>query len=204
METGLTNILYTKTEQKKLVLLNGIKMIDRRDGIKDMDKLYESLLVDFNDKKNFVVASIKQKYVFYIIDLKITNINQINDVISKDINEYKILFVQLINKKVYKQIYLMDKNINIFFINEFLEDIPSKVFIPEHKLLTSEQKTDLLEHYNFNNLAKISVYDTMSRYFNASIGDIIRIKRYNLNSCTSIFYRYVVNDEIDLLLNKFK
>lgn len=204
MEKGLTNILYTNSEQKKMVLLNGIKMIDRRDGVKDMDKLYKSLLVDFNDKKNFLVPSIKQKYVFYIIDLKITNINQINDVISKDIDEYKILFVQLINKKVYKQIYSMYKNVNIFFMNEFLEDIPSKVFIPEHKLLTEEQKTELLQNYKLTDLAKISVYDTMSRYLNASIGDIVRIKRYNLNSCTSIFYRTVVNDEIDLLLNKFK
>jgi DNA-directed RNA polymerase subunit H (RpoH/RPB5) len=80
-----------------------------------------------------------------------------------------------------------------------LEDIVSKNFIPKHTLLDKKEKEKLLEIYKSNNLPKIFKLDMMSRYYNASEGDIFRIERNSILSGKSIYYRIVIPGDV----NKF-
>ena len=70
--------------------------------------------------------------------------------------------------------------------------------VPEHNLLSIEEKNDFKKIYDndVSNLPKILLYDPISRYYNSKIGDIFRIKRPNISSGYSIFYRVVVNGSL--------
>ena len=70
-----------------------------------------------------------------------------------------------------------------------LEDLPSKVFIPEHQLLNSDEKTELLSKFSEHDLAKIYSTDVMARYYGSKVGDIFRIIRPSITSGKNIFYR---------------
>ncbi len=86
-----------------------------------------------------------------------------------------------------------------FFQNEFMEDIPAKEIIPEHRLLNEEEKKELFDVIEMHNLKKIYTTDMMSRYFNAKPEEIFRINRKNSTSGNGIDYRVVVNGKLDLL-----
>ena len=80
-----------------------------------------------------------------------------------------------------------------------LEDIPMKIFIPEHQLLNKEEKEELLSKFSENELSIILDIDMMSRYYKAQVGDIFKIIRPSIVSGNSIFYRKVNHGSIDLM-----
>ena len=79
-----------------------------------------------------------------------------------------------------------------------MEDLPSKMFIPEHTLLSDEEKKAFLEIFKESELAKIN--DT-SRYYAAKIGDIFKIVRPSLTAGKNIFYRKVVPGNLNQLFD---
>jgi DNA-directed RNA polymerase I, II, and III subunit RPABC1 len=103
------------------------------------------------------------------------------------------------SKKTAKQITSEYPNSEIFFEYEMMEDIPSKLFIPEHILLTNEEKKEFLEIFKENELAKINDTDMMSRYYAAQVGDIFKIVRPSLTAGKNVFYRKVVSGNINQL-----
>ena len=105
------------------------------------------------------------------------------------------------SKKVVKQIMNEYVNCEIFFEYEMMEDIPMKVFIPEHQLLTEEEKKNILETFKETELAKINDTDIMSRYYLAKFGDIFRIIRPSITAGKNIFYRRVVIGNLNQLFD---
>ena len=103
------------------------------------------------------------------------------------------------SKKVFKQAHENYPNSEVFFLHEFMEDIPSKDFIPQHSILNSTDKDELLQHINIKNLKRIFSTDMMSRYFNAKVGDVFKIRRLNVTSGHGVDYRVVVPGKIDML-----
>ena len=104
-------------------------------------------------------------------------------------------------KRSAKQITYEYQNSNFFFEYEMMEDIPSKMFIPEHILLSDKEKKDFLEIFKENELSKITDTDMMSRYYNAKVGDIFKIIRPSLTAGKNIFYRKVVLGNINQLFD---
>ena len=82
-----------------------------------------------------------------------------------------------------------------------MEDIPSKVFIPEHQLLNKEEREEVLSKFSETELSKIWVTDMMSRYYGAKIGDIFRIIRPSFTAGKNVFYRRVCNGLWDVLFD---
>jgi DNA-directed RNA polymerase subunit H (RpoH/RPB5) len=82
-----------------------------------------------------------------------------------------------------------------------MEDLPSKMFIPEHKLLSDEEKKAFLEIFKESELAKINDTDMMSRYYAAKVGDIFKIVRPSLTAGKNIFYRKVVPGNLNQLFD---
>ena len=80
-----------------------------------------------------------------------------------------------------------------------IHDLCSKHFIPEHKILNDEDKSELLKRFKLNEFSRIFNYDVMARYYNAKVNDIFKILRPNITSGYSVFYRVVVNGKIDNL-----
>ena len=189
---------YNNKELLDILILNIEKMLQRRKLIKKFTETQYNELK--TDKINYIEEP--NKVSINIINNTITNISSgsnIDDYCSKKIDYNKFIFVKSFNKKVYKQIKTNYKNIEIFFINEFYEDIPKKDIIPEHILLNEDEKKELLTHFKLSELSKIHNTDMMSRYYGAKINDIFKIKRYNINSGISTSYRVVIKGSVDNL-----
>ena len=123
----------------------------------------------------------------------------LDEFLSNNLEIHKIVIGKNVAKKVVKQILNEYKNSEFFFESDMLEDIPSKVFIPHHEIMLPEEKAELLSKFSESSLSHILVTDMMARYYNAKIGDIIKITRSSITSGKNICYRKVVNGTIDIL-----
>jgi DNA-directed RNA polymerase I, II, and III subunit RPABC1 len=196
------NVEYNNKEINEIVIQNVFKMLERRKVIKSWLDEYKKLN-DISNKSIFdIILSDKSKCSINIINAKLTSITQgtpLDDYLSNNIDVHKIIIARDVAKKVVKQIVSEYKNAEFFFESEMLEDIPSKIFIPEHQLINDEQKAELLSKFSENELSKILLTDMMSRYYGAKIGDIFRIIRPSFTAGKNVFYRRVVNGSWDVL-----
>lgn len=199
------NIELNGKEINNIVCLNILKMLNRRKLIDNVDATYDEIINDINQK---AIIEFKlndnTKCSIYSINIKLNSIAQgtpIDEYLSNNIIIHKIVILKDAAKKVLKQIALDYKNAEFFFEHEMLEDIPSKIFIPEHILLNKEEKEELLLKFSENELPNILNVDMMSRYYNAKIGDIFRIIRPSIVAGNSIFYRKVIHGSLDLLFD---
>ena len=196
------NIELNSKEINIEVCINVLKMLERRKVIDTFDKTYQQIVGDINQKATIEFnLNNNTKCSIYSINAKLTSISQgtpLDDYLSNNLDIHKIVILKEAAKKVIKQIQTEYKNVEYFFEQEMLEDMPLKIFIPVHQLLSIDEKNELLGKFNENELS--SIYDTemQSRYYNAKVGDIFRIIRPSLSSGTSIFYRRVIHGSLDL------
>ncbi len=189
-------------ELTQIKFLNILKMLKRREVIDDVDSIYKS-----NIPKSFNTNVIKfksdisdQKVNIYFVNSPISSISKnssIEDFLNENIKIKKILIVPKITKKVFKQIIYNYSNAEVFSYQEMMEDIPTKQFIPNHRILKEEEKEILKKKYNLKDLPKIQSFDMMIRYLNAPINSVVVINRVNVNSGSSVAYRLVVEGNID-------
>jgi len=200
---NLTNVEYTDKEINIIVLENFLKMLTRRKLISDTNNIFESMKQNIIPNKSLSInLDNNSKALFYIIngDVKsITNNSPLDDFLSSDTNIIKFLIIKSPSKKVFKQVIDNYPNSEVFFLHEFMEDIPAKDFIPNHSILNSNDRDELLQYINIKNLKKIYTTDMLSRYFNAKVGDIFRITRLNITSGHGVDYRVVVPGTLEII-----
>jgi DNA-directed RNA polymerase subunit H (RpoH/RPB5) len=202
----LSNVELNIKEVINIVVKNIGLMFHRRNYMKSKsftDKIIEHLNAD--KLYNFEIEHNNKntKYSINIINQDVKNISNgspIDDYLNKNIDAHKFLIVKSFSKKTYSQIIKDYKNVEIFTLFEFLEDIPAKEFIPQHILLNDEEKKELFESFGLNELGRIYSTDIMARYYGAKLNDVFRIIRHNLNSGTSIYYRFVVPGNMDIFI----
>jgi hypothetical protein len=199
------NVEYSFKEVSSVVLENVLKMLVRRKNIKSIEKLLDEHKPTFIEKGIVEIKDENNKKIsIHINASKLSSIvqgSQLDDYLKNETNVHKIIIMKEPSKKVVKQIMTEYINSEIFFEHEMMEDIPSKFFIPEHQLLTEEEKINILETFKENELAKINDTDIMSRYYGAIIGDIFRIIRPSITAGYNIFYRKVVAGNLNQLFD---
>ena len=104
-----------------------------------------------------------------------------------------------VGKKIIKQLQEYP-NVEYFTFLEMMEDIPSKHFIPEHRVLNEKEKKIVDDKFGTSNLPVILTTDFMARYNNAQKGDVMQITRLNRNSGISVIYRQVMKGNLDYIL----
>ena len=198
------NIEYNSREIVQVVLENLLKMLERRKLINSWkDEL--KTINDFTKTTFDIKLKDKNMLSIYHLTTKLSSIVQgtpLNDFLSNNIDIPKIVVCREPQKKVLSQIIKDFKNVEFFIETEMLEDLPSKVFIPEHQLLNADEKKELLTKFLEHDLAKIFSTDVMARYYGGKVGDIFRIVRPSITAGKNIVYRRVVNGSIDILFEK--
>ena len=201
--SDLSNVELNMKEVVNMVIKNLGLMFYRRNYMKSKsftDKIVENLISD--KTHTFELDNIK--YNINIINQDVKNISggsPIDDYLNKNVDIHKFLIVKNFTKKTYSQIIKDYKNAEIFTIYEFLEDIPSKEIIPQHILLNSDEKNELLDSFGLNELGRIYSTDIMARYYGAKLNDVFRIIRPNISCGTSIYYRLVVTGTMEFFIS---
>lgn len=200
MENTLENNKINNSNKKKIICLNLIKMFSQRKLINEdkINSIYEKIIKNINEKINFEIKLTNDKtLVVTFIDFKITSLKKIDNIdkIIKDDN-HKVFIVYDIQKKIWEQ--LVKFNIEVFYDIDLMINTIDHDLVPEHTLLTKEEINKLLKSYtcSLNQLPKIHLYDMISRYYNAKVNDVFRIKRKNISSGHSIYYRIVVKGNL--------
>ena len=206
MHSILTNVEYNQTELLEIIIKNILKMLERRTKIESYEEEFKKIKNNNNNTNNNIIEikAIDNEIInIYFINSNITTIvsgTPLEIYLSENLNVRKIIIAKVVSKKVVRQLYYEYQNVEFFFENEMLEDIPSKIFIPKHILLTKEEKKELAEVFDEKDIGKILLFDIMTRYYNANVGDIFRIIRPSLTAGYNIYYRKVINGTIDIIL----
>lgn len=197
------SVEYSTKEISAIVLTNVLKMCKRRNLIDNVNSLIENIKDDFINK-GIIEFNIKdnKKISVYQFTGKVASIVQgspLDDYLKNFVDVHKIVIMKEPTKRSAKQITSEYPNVEFFFEYEMMEDIPSKMFIPEHILLLEDEKKDFLQIFKESELAKINDTDIMSRYYAAKVGDIFKIVRPSLSAGKNIFYRKVVLGNLNQL-----
>ena len=197
------NVEFNNKESTIIIMENIMKMLERRGLIKSWSDEYKKLGEDLATKSSFQIQLLdKTNYGIYLVGAKLTSIVQgtpLDDYLSNNIDIHKIIVARDVAKKVVKQIISEYKNAEFFFESEMMEDLPSKVFIPEHQLMKDDEKVELLNKFSELELSRILLTDMMARYYGGKVGDIFRIIRPSFTAGKNVFYRRVVNGSWDVL-----
>ena len=197
-------LIKNNLEIFETLLENVLIMFKNRGYISNMKELYKkhkptSITMNIFNIKSDIDNKMYHVFIHNVNINSIKKNSDVDDFLSKNVNNVKILLVPTVNKKILTQVLTKYPNSEVFRFSEMLENITEKIFIPKHTLMDEKSKEELLKLFKLNNLPKMSLLEPMARYYGAKINDVFKIERNSVLSGKSIYYRYITHktDDID-------
>lgn len=193
----LTNIVKMLTNRKLLKKENLTKNISDLIAQESDDNVYK-IKLDFPevyyDKANNI-------YYIKILNQKITGISKssnIGDFIYSRKTAPKLIIASSISNKPLQQLKNEFMNTEVFSEHELMMDLVSHVAVPHHDMLTVDETKIVLEDYFLKKreIPKMTVFDPVSKYYNAKVGQVFRIIRPSETSIQSVYYRIVIDGNL--------
>lgn len=189
----------------KTLITNTIKMLTNR-GLLSKEKLKDNIkniLKEYSEENKYSVKLDKVPKGLNdtaLIQITKQNVGTINktSAIFNFLNTYKkhiaIIIAPSISKRALEDIESKYENTEIFIEHELMINLVDNALVPEHELLTSEEEVEFFKAYNVKkkNMPKVYLSDPVSRYYNAKVGNVFRIKRPSPTSGYAIDYRLVI------------
>lgn len=149
--------------------------------VEKTDDSAEQLFVFFPEDEKVGVKPIKT----YCERMKGESVLRAIIVVKINLTPFAKQAIREMTQRGYKVEYFRDA--------ELLVDITEHKLVPEHSLLSSQQKQELLSRYRLKDtqLPKIQVQDPVARYFGLKIGDVVKIVRPSETAGRYITYRIV-------------
>lgn len=183
---------------KMLVNRNFINKENQKTKIKEfIENMADEIIIKLDNDTNYNSTIVNGEIIVKFFDYKITSTAKgslVSEFIIKNSDRYKIFIVEDINNKSEKNIYSIDKLIEIFKFTEFQINIVDHVLVPSHSVLLPEEAETFLKDYNTKkkNMPLILTTDPIARYYNMKHGDICKIIRPSISSGESFYYRLVI------------
>jgi len=197
------------------VIVNIIKMFVERKWInKDSEEnIISTLLTEQNDNELYTIPLDNilvnnediqnfdgSKVILKILHQKISGLNKtpiLTDFIESFNTKHRIVIVDSISDKPQSQLQQLS-HVEVFVESFFLINLLEHECSPKYEILTSEQKTEVMNSYQLTKkqMKKMFDSDAVSKYLYLKSGQIVRIIRNNVLSAHAIDYRIVIHKQI--------
>ena len=84
--------------------------------------------------------------------------------------------------------------VQVFWIETIMRDITKHILVPQHNIISEEEKEDLLTRYNITSYTQLPIIlknDPVAKFYGAKRGDVFKVTRASETAGEYISYRYV-------------
>lgn len=201
------NLIPIQKDQESIietVLTNIVKMLTNRKELEfnDLHNNIKNLINQKPDNYTYTIKTINnEKIVIKLLLQTITTVSKtspIYEFLVSDSKNKNIIVVKSITNTPLNIIHSRYKHIELFLEKDLMIDKVSCNIVPRVGILSEEEKEEFFTQYNVTKQGclKISYKDPIVKYYDANVGDILRIIRPSPTSAFTVSYRLIVKKEL--------